>query len=265
MGSVPSVFNKMRRMWLLASVAMLGVLGVLTFQTATHAAALPLATENFAATTDKNTSKPGSDTCRPTFFGLKPWYYYLELDGKTCEVKNFTLLGAKSSVLLIILAIIDDLLRLAGIVAVGYVIYAGIRYVTSQGSPEETNKAKTTLLNALIGLVIAMIAIGLVAFIGNKFGTGGGTGAAVKTTLDTSALPTTQAGAPQIKTIISVVLGIVGALSLLFVTIGGFRYVLSQGDPQATSKAKDTILYALIGLLVTALAQAIVTFVIGRT
>jgi hypothetical protein len=245
----------MRRLWLVAGVTMLAVFGVMTLQAPAQADALPLPTSSFAA---------APSNCYKTFFGLKPWYYYLNLD-KNCEIQNFTFLGSGSGILLILLAIIDDLLRIAGLVAVGFVIYAGIRYVTSQGSPVETGNALSSLIDALIGLVISMMAIRLLAFIGNKFGTGGGTGAAVKTTLDVSALPTTAAGGDQIKLIISVVLGIVGALSLLFVTIGGFRYVLSQGDPQATSKAKDTILYALIGLLITALAQAIVTFVIGRT
>jgi hypothetical protein len=202
--------------------------------------------------------------CEKTFFGLVPWYHYLQVDG-SCQVKSLNLLGANSDILLILLAIIEDLLKIAGVVAVAYVIYAGIRYVTSQGSPEETGKAKATLLNALIGLVIAMIAIGLVAFIGSHVGRGGGAGQAASPTLDHSALPTTPADANSIKTVISFVLGITGVLSLLFVTIGGFRYVLSQGDPQATNKAKDTIIYALVGLLITALAQAIVIFVMRRT
>ena len=45
--------------------------------------------------------------------------------------------------------------------------------------------------------------------------------------------------------------------------IGGFRYVLSQGDEKATKGAKDTILFAIVGIVVAILAFAIVNFVIG--
>jgi hypothetical protein len=46
--------------------------------------------------------------------------------------------------------------------------------------------------------------------------------------------------------------------------VGGLKYITSQGDPNATATAKNTILYAAIGLVVVALAQVIVRFVIGR-
>lgn len=213
----------------------------------------------------------GTGACADkTFFGLVPWYHYLQVKSVTdpttkqayCDIPNFTLLGARSDVLLVLLAIVDDLLRLAGIVAIGYVIYAGIKYIMSQGSPDETSKAQSTLINALLGLAISLIAIALVSFIGTKLA--GPTGTASGTGLDVSSLPHTAAGSATIKTLLTIVFSVVGALSLLFITIGGFRYVLSQGDPQATGKAKNTILYALVGLVVAATAQIIVTFIIGR-
>lgn len=202
--------------------------------------------------------------CRDSlFFGLVPWYHYLNLS-KSCDVTQFTVLGPHSDILLILLAVIDDLLRVAGVVAVGFVIYAGIKYVTSQGSPDETSKAQSTLINALIGLAIAMIAIAFVSFIGHKLG--GATGGTAPTSgIDTSSLPRTPATSSTINTVLSLVFGIVGALSLLFITIGGLRYVISRGDPQATGKAKNTIIYALVGLAITLLARVIVTFVIGKT
>lgn len=203
-----------------------------------------------------------------TFFGLVPWYHYLKLSvdstTKSCEVQSFTTLGAHSSFLLILLAIVDDLLRIAGVVAVGFVIYAGIRYIMSQGSPDETAKAQSTLLNALIGLVIAMIAVGLVSFVGSKIGVNGGTAPTSGPNIDVSALPHTGATTSTIKTVLSVTFGIIGGLALLFVTIGGFRYVISQGDAQSVSKAKNTILYALVGLVVAIAAETIVTFVVGK-
>lgn len=55
-----------------------------------------------------------------------------------------------------------------------------------------------------------------------------------------------------------------GAISILIIVIAGFQYVVSGGDPQKTSRAKDTILYAVIGLVVAISAFTIVTFVLGR-
>jgi hypothetical protein len=204
------------------------------------------------------------------FFGLVPWYHYLKVQSVTdpltkrayCDIPNFTLLGGHSDLLLVLLAVVDDLLRIAGVVAVAYVIYAGIKYIMSQGSPDETAKAQSTLVNALLGLALALVAVALVSYLGTHLA--GPQGTAPANGLDVSNLPRTPATSNTIKNILTIVFSVVGALALLFITIGGFRYVLSQGDPQATGKAKNTILYALVGLIIAVTAQLIVTFVIGR-
>jgi hypothetical protein len=200
------------------------------------------------------------------FLGLVPWYHYLNLNS-SCQFDDshpFALLGSQSSLLLILLAVVDDLMRVAGLLAVVFVIYAGIKYITSQGDPGETAKAQSTLLNSLVGLAIAIVAIGTVSFIGNKLA--GGPGAGTVLGLDLSPLPsaTGAASGSIIQTVLSLVFGVVGALSLLFVVIGGFRYVLSQGDPKNVSQAKNTVFYALIGLAVAIVAESIVSFVVGR-
>lgn len=114
---------------------------------------------------------------KPSFFGLHPWYQYLKLDEVTsngtvvgCTVNNFQVLGKDSGLLLVGLAILDDLVRVAALVAVGFIIYGGITYAASQGSPDQTGKAQNTIINALIGLVVALIATGVVNFIGNRLG-----------------------------------------------------------------------------------------------
>ena len=53
-----------------------------------------------------------------------------------------------------------------------------------------------------------------------------------------------------------------GLIAVVFVIIGGVQYMTSAGDPGKTKKAKDTILYAVIGLIICVLAFAIVNFVI---
>ncbi len=55
---------------------------------------------------------------------------------------------------------------------------------------------------------------------------------------------------------------IIGAVAVLMIVIGGLRYVLSNGDSTATANAKNTILYAAVGLVIAAMANAIVNFVL---
>ena len=65
----------------------------------------------------------------------------------------------------------------------------------------------------------------------------------------------------QIINIISVIVAIVAVIMLIF---GGFRYVTSGGASDKVKGAKDTILYALIGLVIVALAQTVVKFVVNK-
>ena len=68
-----------------------------------------------------------------------------------------------------------------------------------------------------------------------------------------------------IRTVINVFSAIVGAISVIMIIIGGFRYVTSAGDSNNVSGAKNTILYAIVGLIIVAFAQVIVQFVLQRT
>ena len=62
----------------------------------------------------------------------------------------------------------------------------------------------------------------------------------------------------------SVAFGIAAAVAVLFIIIGGISYTASAGDPGKISKAKDTILYAVIGLVVVLVSFVAIQFVIGR-
>jgi hypothetical protein len=108
--------------------------------------------------------------CKQDFFGLPAWYEYLQLDPATCEVINFELLGTgtNSGLILIALAIVEMMLRIAGVVAVAFVIWGGFTFITSQAEPDKLAQAKHTITNALIGLVIALLATSIVIFVGNR-------------------------------------------------------------------------------------------------
>jgi hypothetical protein len=64
------------------------------------------------------------------------------------------------------------------------------------------------------------------------------------------------------RTITNVLLFIIGAISVIMLIIGGIRYVVSGGDSAAVTGAKNTILYAIVGIVVAVLAYALVNFVI---
>ncbi len=57
---------------------------------------------------------------------------------------------------------------------------------------------------------------------------------------------------------------VVGVVSVIMIIVGGLRYITSGGDSGSVGGAKNTILYAIIGLVIVALAQVIVRFVLGQ-
>ncbi len=117
------------------------------------------------------------DACTParknTFLGLPNWWKYLggERDGLgTCTpTVNLSQRGF-TDIWAIVLAVIDILLRLAGIAAVILIIYAGVSYIVSQGNSEKTTAARKRITNSLIGLGIVLISAAVVSFIGNRLG-----------------------------------------------------------------------------------------------
>lgn len=66
-----------------------------------------------------------------------------------------------------------------------------------------------------------------------------------------------------ITTVINTALFIVGFLSVIMLIFGGIRYIISGGNSTSVTAAKNTILYAIVGLIIAIFAYAIVNFVIG--
>ena len=67
-----------------------------------------------------------------------------------------------------------------------------------------------------------------------------------------------------LTTVTNILLFLMGAVSVIMIIIGGFRYVTSQGDQTQMQSAKNTILYAVIGVVVSIAAYAIVSFVVTQ-
>lgn len=83
--------------------------------------------------------------------------------------------------------------------------------------------------------------------------------------IDLKPLPHAAATDDQLNKAIAVTAQITGGIALLIIIIAGLRYITSQGNPQATAKAKNAIIYAGVGLAVSLLAFSIVTFVVKGT
>ena len=67
-----------------------------------------------------------------------------------------------------------------------------------------------------------------------------------------------------IATVINILSLVVGVVAVIMIIVGGLKYITSGGDSGNITGAKNTILYAIIGLVFVALAQVIVRFVLGR-
>jgi FtsH-binding integral membrane protein len=80
------------------------------------------------------------------------------------------LLGSSSQLPLVLIAVVDDLLRIAGLVALAFVVISAIKFITSEGNPENATNARNTLINALVGLAITVTATIFVSFLGNQLG-----------------------------------------------------------------------------------------------
>jgi hypothetical protein len=149
---------------LAACLVMLGG-GLLLVQ---RAAAVPVSPVIFA-------NAPAN--CNTAFLGLDSWYSNVpskEFSG--CNLKCFNFFQASqpndcgqtnSDIPGVLLAIIDDLLRIAGLVALGFVFVGAFQFVASRGNSEKTAQAQSTIINALTGLAVAVVAVALVSFLGN--------------------------------------------------------------------------------------------------
>lgn len=95
-------------------------------------------------------------------------------------------------------------------------------------------------------------------------------GANLEFELDSSSAECEQDAPTQkvqdlIKLVINVFSLVVGIVAVIMIIYGGLKYITSGGEGSNISAAKNTILYAIIGLVVVALAQIIVRFVLSRT
>lgn len=97
------------------------------------------------------------------FLGFRPWYQYLPLDSE-CSPR----LESLNSVWAVAAAIFEMLLRLGSVIAVFFIIWGAFSIIMSQGEPERIKQGKGTIINAVIGLVVTVLAATIVSVIAKR-------------------------------------------------------------------------------------------------
>lgn len=194
------------------------------------------------------TTNGDSGSCDKKFLGMPAWYRGLTNDD--CSIKSPEQAdGLNNFIFRIAMNVIEAITVLVIYASVGFIIYGGFMYLTSQGSSDAVNKAKTTISNAIIGLILSIGATAIVNFVFNKI-----------ITSDVATL-TSEA---VINNILNTIYFVSGVIAVVMIIVAGFHYVTSAGDSAKITKAKNTITYAVVGIVVILLAFAITWFVIGR-
>jgi len=109
-----------------------------------------------------------ASTCSQSFLGFPAWYRKL-IDETTCEVLSPNGIKPNPTLSSFIWHIVFNVVEIA-IVAAAYLsgfyfLYGGFLFIVSQGKPDNAAKARTTMLNALIGLIISLAAVTIINFI----------------------------------------------------------------------------------------------------
>lgn len=131
-------------------------------------------------------------------------------------------------------------------------------------------KKLQTLLTSLavFGMVAAPVAVPAAVYAQSEIEKGLCAGTQLNAN-DTSCDPANDTEANDrinniLRTIIHLFSLVVGIVSVIMIIIGGFKYITSGGNDSNVAGAKNTIVYAIIGLVVVALAQFIVRFVLSK-
>lgn len=194
-----------------------------------------------------------SAACVTSFFGIPAWYDGMVDD--QCKIKDPVAFGGLSNYIWrIALNIVEIILITAGYVAVAFIIVGGFKYILSAGSPDDSVKARKTILNAVVGLVISIFSVAIVNVVTTALAGG----------VDANGIPTVAADNATLANILNTVYSWAGIIAVLMIIIGGLMYIISGGNQSNITKAKDTIVYSVVGLIVVIMAFTITQFVLGR-
>lgn len=191
----------------------------------------------------------------------------MDLFGGISEGADFGSIGE------IITKLLPSIFALAGMVALLFLVWGGIRYMTARGDPKVIDSARGTITSAIIGLMIVLLSATIFFIfssalkfdifagilspspahavnIGGTVDLGGGTTINVFSNIG------------QLFTaILRVALGAAALVFLAMMAWGGLRYLNAGGDPKNADSARSTLTNAGIGLLIVVLSLAIIEII----
>ncbi len=200
----------------------------------------------------------GGNCGAPVFLGFRAWYDGLCNGNTKNDEVQMPEKGneheAVQFIWVIILNILFDLMLAVGYLAIGFVIYGGYLYIMSQGDPGKVAKGKKTLTSAIIGTIIALVSsvavntVRVVLGINQNDGWNQG-----------------QFTQDQVQNAFAWAYSMAGVIAVIFIIRGALEYLMSQGDPGKVRKATQSIIYAVVGLVIVLMAAVITFFVVNAT
>lgn len=215
-----------------------------------------------------------------TFLNFRAWWFGL-CDASTGELMNpSTRIGSDGKPVVgnsgkitithfvwkIVFNVMDILLNIIAYAAVFFVLMGGFNILFSSGDPGRVSKGKQTLTHAVLGVVVALLAGGLVRFANDALIGSGSNDLVISGTGQAIHISNSGGGGDPDAAWIgatSALLMVAGIGAVLMVVWGGVKLSMSSGDPQAAAKAKNTIIFALIGAVIMIAASFIVRIAVS--
>lgn len=196
-------------------------------------------------------------SCEKTFLGVPPWYRGLTKssgNGDCTIVSPADAGGISNFIWKIALNLIQIGLVITGWLALFLILYSGFLFITGGSNASQIEKARKGIFNAVIGLVISIGAITVTNLIFGIFD-----GATVNPEFGVPEI----AGDDLLVNILNLVYYIAGIVAVIVIIVGGLMYATSAGDSGRITRAKNMILYSVVGIVVLIGAFAITNFVLG--
>lgn len=206
-----------------------------------------------ATSTPAGAAGPAPKVCAGDFLGIPAWYR--GLTDADCNIISPSDAGGLSDFIWrIVLNGIEIALVITAYIAIFFILYGGFLFITGGSNPSQVERARKSILNAVIGLVISLGAIAITRFI---FGVIGSAGANANGIVELTSEQLLHNG-------LNIAYFVAGTASVIVIIIAGIMYATSSGDAGRVARAKNMLVYSIAGLVVILVAFAVTNFVIGR-
>ena len=156
--------------------------------------------------------------------------------------------------------VIRTALGFLGLIFLVLTIMAGFKWMNAGGNDEEVKKAKTSVKNATIGLVVVLATYTITSFIFSSLPFSGGVDSSTAGVATGAGLVNVGVGG-LIANIISVILGFLALIFLVLTIMAGFKWMTAGGNDEEVKKAQTSLKNAIIGLVIVLAAYAITYFI----